>query len=152
MGRPDLIGAARRRARRGLGRARALRDADRVLDDLGERSFWPLSEEDPRLDALMAVLTAVPEVDYARIVSRRPAFYMPGRERGAVLALSSGYLVYLSLELVSAERSFVRYVVAHELAHVALGHVGGASQERDDALDAEADDLVLAWARQGGWR
>lgn len=94
----------------------------------------------------------------ARVVRRFPLvrIFAPLALWGEVLALpcNGEVLVYLSPELEQMPQRCVNYVVAHEFAHVALGHYGPGFPYADTLWVAHhdekpeeqaADALVVEW-------
>jgi len=78
-------------------------------------------------------------------------FAQPSDFMGRALHRSfSGWLVYLSPELKDHSPAYIRYVIAHELAHIRLGHEetfykegeAGEAAARDEQA---ADDLASDW-------
>jgi hypothetical protein len=61
--------------------------------------------------------------------------------------------VYLSPRLEEMSQAEVDSVVAHEFAHIALGHVGScAGADPGGPLDKDADRLVRAWGFSAAYR
>jgi hypothetical protein len=110
-----------------------------------------------RLALLFAeVLERIPEQDRAliyertRLVMDNPNL-LPNGQRptwGATIGISfrkTISIIYLSPhKLPQQPDDFIRYVIAHQLAHICFGHTENSSEE--SVLDIEADQKARLWA------
>jgi hypothetical protein len=102
-------------------------------------------------DALMRLARKMPIKTMKKIPPVR--VYAPGSVLGEVLALpcNGEILLYLDPCLEKMTQCAVNYVVAHEFAHVVLGHYGNFEHVRKPGLHREqpeevaADALVVSW-------
>jgi hypothetical protein len=91
------------------------------------------------LPHVLTVLNAVPIADLKKLAKSDAALFAIDPNRlGLVLGPRSfwGPIIYLSPALPSLPESEIRAVIAHEFAHVALGHMNPPEK---DALDKSAE-------------
>jgi hypothetical protein len=58
---------------------------------------------------------------------------------------SLGAFIYLSPELESLSQQKVNSTVAHEFAHIMLGHHDSSATDGDESKESEADLLISKW-------
>jgi hypothetical protein len=108
-------------------------------------SFFPL---------IKSVLQRLPLEALEQLMEKEFCFLAPDRCCGRVTRLDHNYrsgklLVFLSPELLDQPSpEGIQTVIAHELAHVVLGHEeSGSADARQEAAEGEcqADDLIQRW-------
>ena len=120
---------------------------------LAEDGLWPWFDLDKGLDtrrgdALHLVLTIMPEEHYQIIKSKIEDFqwYLPHEDMGGeIFPTFSKCVLYLSPLLEKKAKDISVAVVAHELAHLTLGHKLLTSYEADKKQEKEADQRVCEW-------
>ena len=120
---------------------------------LAEDGLWPWFDLDKGLDtrrgdALHLVLTIMPEEHYQIIKSKIEDFqwYLPHEDMGGeIFPTFSKCVLYLSPLLEKKAKDISVAVVAHELAHLTLGHKLLTSSEADKKQEKEADQRVCEW-------
>jgi hypothetical protein len=129
-------------------------------DITGQPWFMVTVETEHRiLQAFRRVLTAIPEEDFHRFMEATPqllcvegvhAATMPGMFAAMPAAESRVYpvVIYLSESLATWSDDDMVEIVAHESAHVVLGHYDPRRRAGRDAStthEAEADHLSQTW-------
>lgn len=133
--------------------AKALID-DGVIEEQGSLISAALKNVDPRSSAVIEVLSALPVEDYEIIKGRRVWFFCPNPNvngwNGSIPA-NKLQLVYLppSIETGWDKHIDRRAVVAHEIAHVVLGHTSlSSTKEIEDAAWQKVEQWGFATAPQ----
>lgn len=128
-------------------------ERQRLIESLlldGSTHLWIAETFVPHIQA---VLEHIP-LDYLRQLAEKDfRFLAPERVLGRVTqwnhALAIGdFVVFLSPELLTLSEEEIRTVIAHELAHLLLGHTEALSlSARHEAEKGErqADDLAKSW-------
>lgn len=103
-----------------------------------------------REGAIKLVLEKMPEQMAERlyeIVRDRPVwwFYPDAGYDGLVKELPQGAVIYLSPGLELRSKEAVIGAVAHEIAHVVLGHLDWPPEEVGEQTEDEANEAVKAW-------
>lgn len=128
-------------------------EKQRDLYKLADDGLWPWFNLDKGLDtrrgdALHLVLTIMPEEHYQIIKSKIEDFqwYLPHEDMGGeIFPTFSKCVLYLSPLLEKKAKDISVAVVAHELAHLTLGHKLLTSSEADKKQEKEADQRVCEW-------
>ena len=140
---------------------RALRSAEEVLEDfdLGDYGLRGFVEIENRLQAIVEVLRSIPKEDYAELLRKYENnefqwFIPPYEQLGGVHAFGAkvfeeeeeyekiyANVLYLSPRLEELDPDIAIAVVAHELAHIALGH----RESTDEAQEGQAWKKVQEW-------
>lgn len=150
----------------------AIRRQLRTLDDVANDMLWPeygLGGPDPeqstRHAALAEVLCTIPEDDYRKLVSKADSFrwfipdnmvlgmncpfhatVFPEEEPGSLLQeMPYVHLIYLSPVLERRARDTAVAVVAHELAHVILGHSLRTREEQYQDQEEAVFRSICVW-------
>ena len=146
-----------------------MRSLDVVIDD-ALCPAWGLDGPDPesqRDRAIAQVVTQIPQDDYTRLVDLIDTFLWfiphedmygelypfpwtvappPSASETSLQLKQYAKVLYLSPVLETKPLAIVRAVVAHELAHVLLGHdVYVLGPDKSERQEAEAWDRVKAW-------
>ena len=122
---------------------------------------WPCSDFYAHLEKVLWKLPAeVLETLYDRIgIIFAPSKFAWGRVM--TLSLRDGYCVYFSPCLLDEATTVIEGVIAHELAHVYLGHEEAPVPDTQDSMDVathnerEADRVATAWGfeqPQSSWK
>jgi hypothetical protein len=141
-----------------------LRTPKQVFD---EDFCWPVSILNRRWQAIAEVLCRIPEDDYDKLVKMIDSFtwfiphedarsmvypffvtVFPETKEGEMRVAPYAQVIYLSptLETRRIAWAVVVAVVAHELAHLVLGHtVTGCSEERYVRQEEEVFDRLCVW-------
>ncbi len=121
----------------------------RLLDDCF--NLWVGAEF---LSSLRNVFGRMPLSALTQLVGKDPILFAPdanisGRVLQAPLSVDAGqFIVYLSPDLLTRSQAYTEFVIAHEFAHVVLGHDETPCRSaRKDALEGEqaADRLAESW-------
>jgi hypothetical protein len=135
-------------------------DRGEWVDDWFEEG-WPGANsfaegEEVRLhQALRAVITAMPEEDFDRFNAANPTIVCKPHVNGAVFSYAvfapAGMphgrvnVLYLSGSLFRMGDRQLTDVVAHECAHIVLGHHAIILTDNPRACEVEADGLSASW-------
>jgi hypothetical protein len=126
---------------------------------------WNLKEENLRYQAIQEVLYSIPDDDYQKLKDKASEFewFIPDKnnlagnypfflgkeavksEDGRVELAAHTQVLYLSPILEGRVRDVVVAVVAHELAHIILGHELIASKKDYDEQEHEVFECVCKW-------
>lgn len=131
-------------------------ERQRLLESLildGTRCLWVAEEY---VDQISRVLGQMPLRDLRRLSELEFWFLAPDRLFGRTTRMGHSVhqgerIVFLSPELLGEQQQDISAVIAHELAHVLLGHEEEASPDaRPEAENSErdADALIRDWGFQ----
>ena len=137
-----------------------LRTTETVMEDF---CLKPLEMDSVRFKAIFEVLRLIPKNSYKKLADNIDNFewFVPpvyslamvhpfflgveeGMDEGGKIA-HHALVLYLSPFLEETEWDVVKAVVAHELAHLALGHKLFPSKDNLDRQEKEAFELVCKW-------
>jgi hypothetical protein len=128
-------------------------------DDLGGPGVWTLTqEEQDRLrGAFTTVLGRLPVDDFEVFMRREPALVCVRDARGTAMTFRRDvpsepcswthtelYVIYLNPDVLADRDEALADTVAHETAHVVLGHDGVREQPRS-VQEAAADEQAVRW-------
>ena len=150
----------------------AIRKKLRTLDGVADDMLWPEygfggpdPEQSTRHAALAEVLCSIPEDDYCKLVSKADSFQwfipddmvlgmnypfhatvLPEEEPESLLQeMPYAHLIYLSPVLERRAWDVAVAVVAHELAHVILGHSLRVREEQYQDQEEAAFRRICVW-------
>jgi Zn-dependent protease with chaperone function len=108
--------------------------------------WFTASEETEKvvIQACLRILLAMSERDFETFLAAFPAIWYQSDTAATVLSIPSlarsQTIILIITELETTHPDVVQFILAHEMAHVVLGH-----QTHVDVDEAAADQLAASW-------
>lgn len=111
-----------------------------------EASLWDLPKNSKIRKATIQVLRELSDTDFERLRLSFISFFQPDREMLAATGRTDGgILIYLHPELEDFPLWKIRYLMAHEFAHIVLEHWKDKDPTTRATHEEAADKLVIDW-------
>jgi Zn-dependent peptidase ImmA (M78 family) len=114
------------------------------LESFTDTTWFEVSDRPKTFAALRTASERIPE-DVLENLSL--FFFAPGRINGQVYPCFrlNEPMIFLALHIEELSQEEVDYIVAHEIAHVHLGHDAYESNTLDKNIEDETDALTREW-------